>query len=428
MKQTLLLFLALLCVGSAVAQSAFEEIKKDPGKSGGVYYAYPVPTVKQTPAPKGYKAFYISHYGRHGSRYLLNDRDYSGVLGMLRKANEDNALTAKGKDVLDRMEKIWQEAEFHGDELAPLGKRQHRGIAERMFENYPQLFKGPNAKVTAKSTTSMRVALSMLAFCERLKELNPQLDLQWETTNANMKFLNSHTRRYDQLKRNYMGGWQKVHNDFCARGINADRFASQLIADTAYFRKANLNKGRLMSGLFDVASDLQDMETDISLYDIFTTEELYENWRNSNSWFYNCDANSPHNEGTAMESTCPLLQNFIDEAKKAIEGKGETATLRFGHDGNIIPLAAILRLKGCDAQESDMNNLQTSWQNYYVSPMGANIQLVFYRKGNTDDIVVKFMLNEIETSIPVNTDLYPFYHWSDVLPYLENQIKQHQAK
>ncbi len=409
--KTTLAALAILFAISCTAQTALDEIRENPNKSGGVYYAYPEPDVAQTPAPKGYKPFYISHYGRHGSRYLLSDNDYLRPINALRKAGELGMLTDLGRNTLQRLEIVWQEAEFHGDELAPLGKRQHRGIAERMYNAYPQLFKG-TADITAQSTTSMRVALSMMAFCERLKELNPDLHISWETSRKNMAFLNSHTKRYDDLKKD-RDGWTRKHGEFCARGINPDRFNSQLISDTSFFRKAGIMPWMLMSGLFDIAVDLQDMETEVSLYDLFTTEELYENWRNGNSWFYHCDADSPHNLGTAIESTRPLLQNIIELADRAVEGRGEAANLRFGHDGNIIPLAAIMQLDGCYAREDDIFKVDQVWRNYFVSPMAANIQLIFFRN-KKNDVIVKILHNERETSIPVDTDIHPYYHWKDV--------------
>ena len=421
MRKTFMLLLLAACAMNCMAQSAYDEIKATPEKSGGVYYAYPVPTQQLTPAPKGYSPFYISHYGRHGSRYLLNDMDYSRIMNMFKRANDSLALNALGKDVLGRLEKIWAEAEFHGDELAPLGKRQHRGIAERMYSNYPNLF-GKGAKVTATSTTSMRVTVSMFAFIERLKELNPTLNINWDVTRANMQYLNYHTDRYNSLKNRRSEGWQKAHSDFCARGIPADRFVNQFFADTSYISKNRIGRSQVMSAMFDVTVDAQNMETDVSMYDLFTTDELYENWRNSNSWFYNCDANSPFNDGTAMESTHNLLRHFIDNANAVISGNSkETATLRFGHDGNIIPLAAIMHLKGCDAVVNDLNKLQDSWQNYYVSPMGANIQWVFFRN-KAGDVIVKFLLNEVETSIPVETDMFPYYRWKDVEQFFLKQM------
>ena len=36
-----------------------------------------------------------------------------------------------------------------------------------------------------------------------------------------------------------------------------------------------------------------------------------------------------------------------------------------------------------------------------------------------DDVLVKFLLNENETTIPVKTDCPPFYHWEDVKRHWE---------
>ena len=85
------------------AQTTFEEISADLNKAGGVYLAYPKVEAKQTPAPKGYKPFYVSHYGRHGSRYLLGDRDYLWIIQLMQKADSINGLTPLGKDVLKRL-------------------------------------------------------------------------------------------------------------------------------------------------------------------------------------------------------------------------------------------------------------------------------------------------------------------------------------
>ena len=411
--------LLLAAVLSVSAQTALDEIRECPEKSGGVYYAYPVPTQRLTPAPKGYNPFYISHYGRHGSRYLLSDNDYKRALDALRTANDNDALTEKGRDVLSKMEIIWQEAQYHGDQLAPLGRRQHRGIAERMYRNYPEVFKQKGRKITARSTTSMRVTISMIAFVERLHELNAKLNIDWDNSSENMQYLNYHTQEYNRVKNDF-NGWRRVQSQFGARGIPSERFTAQLISDPS---KAGINVGGLMGQIYNVAVDLQNMETDINLLDLFTPEELYEQWRNENAWFYPCDGPSPLNQGTAIESCKPLLKHFVDKAEDAIAGRGDMATLRFGHDGNVIPLAAIMHLKNCDAVEEDLHKIDQVWRDYFVSPMGANIQLIFYRKKGNDDILVKFLHNECETSIPVSTDMAPYYHWKDVKAFFEKQLE-----
>ena len=56
--------------------------------------------------------------------------------------------------------------------------------------------------------------------------------------------------------------------------------------------------------------------------------------------------------------------------------------------------------------------------------MAGNVQIVFFRnKKNADDVIVKFMLNERETSIPVDTDIAPFYHWNDVKAFYNEVLE-----
>ena len=43
-----------------------------PEQSGGIYYAYPYTTDSLAPVPAGFKPVYMSHYGRHGSRWAID--------------------------------------------------------------------------------------------------------------------------------------------------------------------------------------------------------------------------------------------------------------------------------------------------------------------------------------------------------------------
>jgi hypothetical protein len=112
-------------------------------------------------------------------------------------------------------------------------------------------------------------------------------------------------------------------------------------------------------------------------------------------------------------------------ADRVIREGVPAATLRFSHDSSVLPLAYLIGLKETQglpaaSMQSGRNDPANVYK--YVSidkiiPMAGNIQLVFYRKEGSDDILVKFLLNENETSIPVKTDCAPYYHWSDVKRY-----------
>ena len=70
------------------AQTAREEIDSDIHLTAGNKLAYTNPKQKLTPAPRGMKPFYISHYGSHGSQFLNEQSDYDNEL------NEREALAA----------------------------------------------------------------------------------------------------------------------------------------------------------------------------------------------------------------------------------------------------------------------------------------------------------------------------------------------
>ena len=127
------IFIAMLLVLTmpAMAQRAKEEIKADRNLAASNYLAYPGPKQKLTKAPEGYTPYYISHYGRHGSRYLINPAQYSDAVNILAKADSLDKLSPRGHDVLDKVRMLSAEAQGRLGELTPLGAEQHRGIAHR---------------------------------------------------------------------------------------------------------------------------------------------------------------------------------------------------------------------------------------------------------------------------------------------------------
>lgn len=409
----LLIIAALLLSAPLSAQTSREEVCADLNKAGGVYLAYPEPTAALTPAPKGYQPFYISHYARHGSRYLIGDNDYRWVTVALARADSANALTSLGKDVLDRLQKLWPTVEGRGGDLTPVGVRQHQGIATRMFDSYPEVFKGKR-KVSARSTTVMRCAMSMTAFGDRLKGLAPQLDISYESSNKYMSYLNYHTAESNGFTDQRTGPWAGEYDKFEAEHVNPSRLIGTLFSNTEYVRQ-HIDGANLMWGLYWIAVDMQDIDTTLSFYDIFTPDEMFDLWQCVNYRFYVGNANHADGQGIVVANARRLLNNFIESADEAIANDSIAATLRFGHDGNVIPLLAIMHIEGFDVAASHPEGLYKVWSDFKAVPMAANVQVVFYRplRGN-GDILVKILHNEREVHIPVTTTSFPYYKWNDV--------------
>ena len=83
------------------------ELLSQPHLLAGIYAAYPGSVQQQlTPAPEGYEPFYISHYGRHGSRFQPSDARYVDTRQRLRDAQVAGNLTPFGESLLPRIERL----------------------------------------------------------------------------------------------------------------------------------------------------------------------------------------------------------------------------------------------------------------------------------------------------------------------------------
>ena len=80
-------------------------------------------------------------------------------------------------------------------------------------------------------------------------------------------------------------------------------------------------------------------------------------------------------------------------------------------------------INGMDYQTTDLDNLADHWQSYKVFPMACNVQMVYYRN-DANDIIVKVLLNEREATLPIKTDMAPYYRWSDVREYLLDKLSR----
>ena len=411
--------LFILClVISLHAQQAKEEIAKNIYLSASNYLAYPGPTQQRlTPPPAGEHPFYISHYGRHGSRYLIGANDYESPLTILSRADEVGKLTPTGKDVLRRVKMLCDQACNRRGELTLLGAQQHKQIAGRMYERFPEVFEGA-ANIEAKSTIVIRCILSMENELQELLIKNPKLNILHDASEHDMYYMNLNDKALSSKKMPEAS--KKVYDAFCKKHVKYAHVMGLLFNDTAYVNH-QVDASELNFRLFQLASNIQSTELrrQISLYDIFDKDEIYGNWEQENVWWYLNYGACPLNGATQPYSQRNLLRMIIHQADSCIALPKPGATLRFGHETMVLPLTCLLGLNGYDQQISDVEQLeQKGWINYKVFPMGANIQFIFYRKNPGDkDVIFKVLLNENEATLPVKTDIAPYYHWRDFKDY-----------
>lgn len=417
-KTTMSAALAAIFVAISLnAQVTREEMYADIGKSAGLLMPYPGPQQeKPTKAPKGYKPFYISHFGRHGSRWNLGIGNYQRALDVLEEAHRNGTLTPVGEDVLRRVRVMYGDAFKRVGELTPLGVEQHRGIADRMYHNNKGVFKR-GRKVSAGSTGVPRVMMSMRSFCNRLRECEPGLDMTLNSGGRCDAYTNKLTKESRAMEK--QAPWKEDLQAFSDSLTRPGRLMGVLFSDAGYVR-SHVNARELMDNLYRLASISSNTPVGTDLYDIFTPEELYDLWQRGNATYYITKGSSPIGGKTMHEAALPLLADFIAKADSAIADGGIAADLRFSHDSRLTPLATIMQLGPSRGVAESYDDFASVWCNFIVSPMAGNIQWIFYRD-KSGDVIVKFLLQEAEVDIPVETDIYPYYHWEDVKAFYSNQ-------
>ncbi len=410
---------AALAVATASMAADYNEIAATPGKAGGVYYAYPVTESANTPAPKGYKPFYISHYGRHGSRYLIFENEYTGALRTLQKAAEANALTPYGQDVLARLDSVWMQAKGRLGELTMLGNNQHREIAHRMANAFPEVF-AQGAKMTAYSTPVMRCAHSMFSFIEGLKDKYPYLEIPRESAERQKEYMNFHGKEWEKFA-SHSGPWYQRWKRFRDEQTHPDRLMSALFSDAEYVATW-IDPTDLMWQIYWEVVGQQNIGSTVSLADLLTDEELYDMWQVNNYNFFAQNSSYADANHLNEDNARNLAADILAKAEAAVESGSHGADLRFGHDSCITPLAALLQLDNCYTDVTDPHKLAENWCDFNVSPMAANLQIVLF-KNSKGDVIGKFMLNEREIAIPAHTDNFPFYSWETIKAHFENILK-----
>ncbi len=417
--------------GTEEARSFCDEIRSNPLLSASNYTAYPNPSGRLTPPPVGYRPCYISHYGRHGSRYLINPEQYSRPVAILAHADSLGLLTDKGRYALATARRMEAEASKRYGELTRLGAEQHRQIARRMAERFPEVFEGETT-IQARSTVVIRCILSMASEMQELLRANPRLDIDCDASEHDMYYMNYHDTTVERLRKN--PEIMRTYNEWQARHIDNQRFARSLFADTLFADTASF-RDQIADDIFRLATIAQNSAIGDStdLYQLFTADELYSHWQQSNVGWYLTYGASAISRGRLPYSQSNLVRDIVTKADSCLRLPHPGATMRFGHESVVLPLVCLLNIDGYGVQTSCVDSLEAyGWVNTRIFPMACNVQFVFYKESKHPGgrVLVKVLLNEEEATLPLRpaiglrfpkgavVDSNPYYEWADVRRYL----------
>ena len=403
------LFLAACLMAAALVASAQQpdieaHLKAHPELLAGTDYLCPTGPAALTKAPKGYKVFYISHYGRHGARYAWQSDIYEWMNNTLSEAAEAGNLTEYGLDYKRRFDSLYPEVRYRVGDLSRKGWKQQEKLAERMYKNFPKVFPD-GAEVRAWTSTSTRCVMTMSAFCQGLKGMNPKIDLY---ENFGKVFLPAilpqdsgnpfRDKNFEQTPAKVPETWRQ----FIDRTIDTKGILGRLFkqVDNAVTPEKQWD---FLSYLWFYAQGMNSLDTDLDFNDLFTDEELIDLWKIDNFQFYT--EIWPTHKGYQ-----PIVDDIIAKADDRISEGRVGADLRFGHDYTILPLMQILDVNGMGHDNLTADEI-ANWSQTYNVPMGANLQFVFYRSTRKPEILFKVLLNGEEARLPLETGNWPYYDW-----------------
>lgn len=362
-----------------------------------------------TKAPKGYKPFYISHYGRHGSRSGSQFESYERLLATLSKAKDEGKLTSAGDRLLNQTAFVIERTEGMPGRLTVNGQKEHGEIAERMFRNFHGLFSGKK-RVSVLSSEVPRCLVSMAAFTNRLCKLNRNLEIKIDCGSEIQKIIMNNSsasirkevsERVDSLDRIQA----KDYSVLLAKLFRSEADAYSIVGDVEQF----------VNDIYSTAEIAGAFDPDTCMMAILPLELRYALARKNNVKIYLRQCNSLDYGDERMSLAAPLARNIVEHADSALAGNGIVADLRFGHDWPLLAISSLIGLEGVGERYS-LEECSRHFITTLNAPFAGNLQIIFYRSSDKDSpVLVKCLLNEKERRlIGLESDHEPFYKWADL--------------
>lgn len=413
MKKVLILLATLLITLAAHAQitpELDEYLREFPQRLGFNLHSYEFLPIHDTPAPAGFKPFYISHYGRHGSRSgsdyaFVKLRDYMQI------ASDEGILTPEGESLLADAERFIGYHDGMDGRLTPRGVREHEMLAKRMYNRYKCVFR--HGEVHALSSTVPRCLVSMNAFTSSLKSCKKDLVITWDCGEKYQRFISRSGR--DTLKSKAAALIQEFAPTFeiDTMAVYARYFTNPQRA-VEIFKKPR----RLLSYIYSIAQFAEAFDVEENLFSRLPWEAVVINSRYSVLSAYLNQCNSLDMGDLRTPRACLLANEMVRKADEAIAGAPVAADLIFGHDWPFLGICSYFGLEGYGYPRLSVEEAFRSWNGSKLCPFAANLQLIFYRN-RKGVVLVKFLANEQETLIPeLQAYSGPYYLWDDVKEFI----------
>lgn len=421
---------SLLVSASVQAQTdVLKEVKADINRAAGMFYTRPVGKMpKDTPPPAGKKPFYINHYGCPGAYYLDKSEYYTETYAIFAKADSLGKLTPLGKDVFRRIRLLCEDAKGRYGELTEKGAQQSRALVKQMVERFPDMFTA-KGYYSVRSVVENRCILTMQEGLLQLSAMQRPLTARSRVSFQEKPFMDPEdklltSQRLDSLTRARYERFRLLNSD-------DGRLMNALFNDQNYVI-TNIDANDLGRQLYILAGDVQhtDISGVVTLYDIFTPQELHRQWRRQNAWHYINYGGCTLNGGYQPYLQRGLLRNMMHMGDSVMKRYNPLMHLRYTHANVVMSLACLMDLDGYGLHTENLDSLEAyGWANYRIAPLGGSIEMIHYRSERGDpDVLVKVLLNGHEARLPIETDCAPYYHWNDVKRYYLRKLYRYESR
>ena len=417
----------LMSTMTASGQTIAEELKADPNRGAGNFYALPIGKMpKDTPAPMGKKPFYINHYGCPGSYYREIESVYEEPYAVFAKADSLGKLTKLGQDVKKRLELLRQDAKDRIGELTTKGAEQCRDQIRQMVKRFPDILT-PNGYYSCRSIVQNNCIMTLQESLVELSSMMQPMKTNVRATHREDRFMAPQDKVLEAMR------WDSLtlarYNRFLALNTGNARLMESLFTDQNFLIN-QVDPETLSRQLYILAGSIQHTELagTVTLFDLFTPTEIMSHWKKLNAKYYITNGACTLNGGTQTFMQRSLLRNMIHMGDSVVKREYPMVHLRYVNENVVMALACLMELDDCGLQTDNLDALgDMGWATHRIAPLGGSVMIVHYRSEVADpDVLVKVLLNGNEARLPIESDCAPYYHWEDVKRYYLRKLYRYE--
>ena len=415
----------LTILAALIAPADFvKSYAEDPTVALGNHQPYVYVKQKDSRAPWGYRPFYLSHYGRHGARSGFNCGYDEKALFPLRKAASLGLLTPDGEKMLACASASSAAYDQMAGRLTERGAREHREIAGRMYKRFSRVFK--RGRVRAISSEVPRCILSMDNALQLLHRESPRLIISSDAGERIQRYASTSGSPEVRARVTYLR--DSVRNADCPP---CDAFMGKIFKDPAAAKDIVADPSTFRNALWETVGTAPAFDIPYKeALSLFSADEAWYFKQLSDIFIYLTQCNSLPFGESRMVRTALLANDIVDKADEAISLSSASrderiaADLRFGHDYTLLAIMSYLGLEGV-GERYDLEGMRNVWHCTDYAPFAGNLQMVFYKsRCSRKPVLVKFLMNERETSVPaLKAFKGKYYKWDDVKSHIAGRLK-----